>query len=178
MNRLGTLTYAKACHDQVQLREDVGDFFRNLRDSLGKPFPYLWVPEWHPGGHGLHVHFAVGRYIRHHQIEEAWGRGFVHIKLLGNIPIGQGSLGEAREAARYLAKYVGKDIHAERILGLHRYECAQGFRPKVERIVARSSSAAVAEASERMGAWPNIIWRSREAERWYGPPALWASWNR
>ena len=29
-----------------------------------------------------------------------------------------------------------------------------GFRPQVERIVARSSSAAVAEASERMGSWP------------------------
>ena len=178
LNRLGTLTYAKSCHDQIQLREDVGEFFRNLRESLGEPFPYLWVPEWHPGGHGLHVHFAVGRYIRHRQIKEAWGRGFVHIKLLGNVPIGQGSLGEARQASRYLAKYVGKDVHAEHILGLHRYECAQGFRPKLERIVARSSSVAVAEASERMGSWPDIIWRSREAERWYGPPALWASWNR
>ena len=178
LKRLGTLTYTAACHDQEQLRDDVAEFFRNLREFVGEPFPYLWVPEWHPGGHGLHVHFAVGRYIRHGQIKAAWGRGFVHIKLLGDIPIGHGSLGEARQAARYLAKYVGKDLDDHRILGLHRYECAQGFRPEVERIVARSSSAAMEEASERMGAWPNIIWRSREAELWYGPPAVWASWNQ
>ena len=24
---------------------------------------YLWAAEWHSQGHGLHVHFAVGRYI-------------------------------------------------------------------------------------------------------------------
>ena len=178
LNRLGTLTYASSCRDQHQLREDVADFFRTLRDGLGQTFPYLWVPEWHPGGHGLHVHFAVGRFIRHGQIKESWGRGIVHIKLLGDVPIGQGSLGEARQAARYLAKYVRKDLHAHRTFGLHRYECAQGFRPKVERIVARSSSAAVAAASERMGSWPSILWRSRDAERWYGPPAIWASWDR
>ena len=41
----------------------------------GKPLPYLWVPEWHPGGHGLHVHFAVGRYVKHGLIRDVWGAG-------------------------------------------------------------------------------------------------------
>jgi|GEM_PF-4388228 hypothetical protein len=40
----------------------------------GESLPYLWVPEWHPGGHGLHLHFAVGRYIKRSAIESAWGR--------------------------------------------------------------------------------------------------------
>jgi hypothetical protein len=36
-----------------------------VRGELGgDAFPYLCVPEWHPGGHGLHVHFAVGRLAR------------------------------------------------------------------------------------------------------------------
>jgi hypothetical protein len=178
LNRLGTLTYAIGCHDQRQLRADVGDFFRAIRDKIGEPLPYLWVPEWHPSGHGLHVHFAVGRYVRHSAIKEAWGRGFVHIKLIGDVPMGQGQLGEARIAARYLAKYVRKGLCDEREKGLHRYECAQGFRPRVERIVAHTAFAAIGEASERMGRWPELIWRSRDAQRWLGPPAVWVSWDR
>ena len=51
-------------------------FFEGPRRALGgKPLPYLWVPEWHPGGHGLHVHFAVGRFIKQSLIREEWGRG-------------------------------------------------------------------------------------------------------
>ena len=66
----------------------------------------MWVPQWHPGGHGLHAHFAVGRFVPRKLIERAWGHGFVHIKLLDGLPVGSGALGEARLAARYLARYV------------------------------------------------------------------------
>ncbi len=55
--------------------------------------PYVWVPEWHKSGHGQHVHFAVGRFVPRRVIEQAWGRGFVHIKLLGDLPVGSGALG-------------------------------------------------------------------------------------
>ena len=56
LNRLGTLTYAEACFDPRQVRSDVARFFRRLRRLLdGDRFPYLWVPELHPGGHGFHV---------------------------------------------------------------------------------------------------------------------------
>ncbi len=51
-------------------------FFRGLRRELGgEPLPYAWVPEWHPGGHGLHVHFAVGRYVKQRLIEESGAAG-------------------------------------------------------------------------------------------------------
>lgn len=34
---------------------------RNVARALGgDPLPYVWVPEWHKCGHGLHLHFAVG----------------------------------------------------------------------------------------------------------------------
>ena len=33
--------------------------WRSLRSALGgAALPYLWVPEWHKSGHGLHAHFA------------------------------------------------------------------------------------------------------------------------
>ena len=129
LNRLGTLTYGGAgCHDPKALRADVAAFWRALRGLLGgKSFPYLWTAEWHPSGHGLHVHFAVGRYVKRDLLVSAWAHGFVHIKLLGDLPVGSGTVAEARRAAGYLAKYVGKAFDANRVPGLHRYEVAQLF---------------------------------------------------
>ena len=64
LNRLGTLTYrGEGCHEPSQLRADLGGFWRRLRAGVGEVLPYLWVPEWHSGGHGLHAHFAVGRFV-------------------------------------------------------------------------------------------------------------------
>ena len=110
LNRLGTLTYrGEGCHDPELVRVHLGEFFRSLRDGLGgAAFPYVWVPEWHKSGHGLHAHFAVGRFVKRSLIESAWGHGFVHIKLLGDLPVGSGSLSEARIAAGYLC---GQDVH-------------------------------------------------------------------
>src|SRR4051794_37289264 len=136
LNRLGTLTYRGAgCHNPYQLRRDIAEFFRSLRGLLGgEPFPYVWVPEWHKTDHGLHVHFAVRRFIPPRLIERAWGHGFVHIKLLGQLPASSTPRDEARMAARYLSKYVRKSFDARRIPGLHRYEVAQGFQPESVRV--------------------------------------------
>lgn len=92
LNRLGTLTYAgDGNHDPLLLREHMGEFFRSLRASLGgNAFPYAWVPEWHKSGHGLHVHFAIGQYVKPSVIDAAWGHGFqpevvkLHAPLLGD----------------------------------------------------------------------------------------------
>ncbi len=178
LNRLGTLTYrGEGCHDPGQLRADVGEFFRQLRAELGgKPLAYLWVAEWHKTGHGQHVHFAVGRYVRRGLIEAAWGRGFVHIKLLGNLPVGAGPLAEARRAASYLSKYVAKSFDAERVPGLHRYEVAQGFQPHKLRLSGVTDHQVVGLASAQLGAPPEHIWRSSQMADWTGPPAVWASW--
>jgi len=120
------------------LRADVGVFFKELRRELGgKAIPYLWVPEWHPGGHGLHVHFAVGRYIGQPLIREIWDLGHVHIKLLGDLPVGSGSLAEARLAARYLSKYASKAVEEKRRLG---YIATKSRR---DSSLSRSTSAVV-----------------------------------
>lgn len=128
LNRFGTLTYSgDGEHDPRAVRADIGRFFRGLRRGLGGDrFPYLWVPELHKSGHGWHVHFAVGRNAPRSLIEGAWGRGFVFIKLIQGLPTGSGVREEAPVVARYLSKYLGKEIRSG-AGGLNRYDVAQGF---------------------------------------------------
>jgi hypothetical protein len=192
LNRLGTLTYAgEGLHDPKELRADVAEFFKRLRSGIrtkylplkqgigqGDPFPYLWVAQWHPGGHGLHVHFAVARYIPRRVIEASWPHGFVHIKQLSNLSTGSGPLEEARLAARYLARYIGTQLDdGRRRAGLHRYEVAQGFQPLQVKLHGRTVDEVIERASAQLGANPTRVWRSDEAkEGWDGPPACWAQW--
>jgi hypothetical protein len=182
LNRLGTLTYRGAgCHEPEQIRADLGEFFRQLRESIGgAAFPYVWVPEWHKSGHGLHAHFAVGKFVRRGAIESAWGRGFVHIKLLGDLPVGSGALSEARLAAGYLSKYVAKTFTdpEARVLGLHRYDVAQGFQPKPVHLSGPTSDSVLEQASLVLGSTPSTEWSSEQVEDWQGPPAIWAQWGR
>jgi hypothetical protein len=177
IRRLGTLTYAgDGCFDPGALRRDVADFFRELRAELGEPFPYLWVPEWHLKGHGLHAHFGLGRYVRRAAIVQAWGHGFIDIRLLGDMPVGSGRAEQARKAASYLGKYVAKTFATEDLRGRHRYEVAQGFQPTAVRIEGRTDVEILERASEHMGAEPSLRWYSNERPEWRGPPALWFQW--
>lgn len=182
LNRLGTLTYRGAgCHDQGQVRDDLAVFFRELREAEGgSAFPYVWVPEWHPGGHGLHVHFAVGRFIAQRRIRDAWGHGFVSIKLIGDLPVGSGVLSESRKAAGYLSKYVAKSFteEADRLPGRHRYDVARGFQPEKVALRGRSADDVLGQASELLGMQPATRWSSADAKDWAGPPAIWAQWGR
>ena len=178
LNRLATLTYAgEGCFDPLELRTHVGDFFRGLRGELGgEAFAYAWTSEWHPGGHGLHVHFAVGRYVRERLIRQVWGRGITHIKRIGDLPVGSGPVEEARRAAAYLAKYVSKSLDEDPTPGLHRYEVAQGFQPRVIAFAGDSEAAVVDAASVEMGGAPVQVWRSASVEGWRAPPAYWCAW--
>jgi hypothetical protein len=175
LNRLGTLTYASPyCRDPQAVRDHVGSFFRLLRRGTGR-MPYLWVPELHADGERYHVHFAVDRFVHYRLIRQAWGHGYVHIKLLGDLPVGSGTLGEARLAARYLAKYVGKAL-SDGPAGLHRYEVAQGFQPRSVRVVGASLGEVLAQATAIMGGEPELVWDSSTNRTWAGPHAVWASW--
>jgi hypothetical protein len=180
LNRLGTLTYAPPfCTDPDEVRQHAGIFFRDVRARLGgRPLPYAWVPEFHSDGTRFHLHFAAGRYIKRGVLEEAWGRGWVHIKLLGDLPVGSGRMAEARVAAGYLSKYVGKSFTDERIAYRHRYDVAQGFQPERIQVWGRSAVDVIEIASQYFGgALPETYWNSGEQEGWAGPPAIWAQWS-
>lgn len=178
LNRMDTLTYrGEGCQEPREARRHIGLFFRGLRNGIGgEAFPYAWVPEWHPGGHGIHLHFAVGQFVRRSLIEQTWGRGFIKLKLLGDLPVGSTTLNEARVAARYLAKYIGKDFD-EKPAGVHRYDVAEGFQPPSETVFRRSREAALYVASARMSCPPTQVWFPDDSEQWDGPPAVWASWG-
>lgn len=157
-------------------------FFRRLRDGLGgDAFPYVWVPEWHKTGHGLHLHFAVGRFVPRSEIVQAWGHGFVHIKLLSGTPAGSGTWGEARRAAGYLSKYVAKTFteadSGRRPRGLHRFDVAQDFTPGSVLVRGVTAADVTGQASLLMGAAPAISWNSDEVAGWQGPPAIWVQWD-
>jgi hypothetical protein len=67
----------------------VSDFLVGVRHRLGgDPFPYVWIPEWHPAGHGLHVHFRVGGYVRKRMIGDAGGRGWSFVLSINGLPAG------------------------------------------------------------------------------------------
>jgi hypothetical protein len=182
LNRLGALTYrGSGCHEPERVREHFGIFFRTLRDSTGgKPLAYAWVPEWHKSGHGLHAHFAVGRFIRRSAIDAAWGRGFVHIKLLGDLPVGSTNLSEARRAAGYLSKYVSKSFAEAgcRVMGLHRYDVAQGLQAASgdRHWLVCDGSACHRVGSVRGTAFNGMVVGVGGGLQ--GPPAIWAQWGR
>jgi len=182
-NRFWTLTYqGEGCHDPVVLRADLGRFFRGVRAELGgKAFPYLWVPEWHKTDHGLHAHFVCNRYLRRTMIEEVWqrvpGHGFVKGKLIGDLGVGADKLTEARIAAGYIAKYMNKDVDQKRVLGLHRYDKAQGFRPRMVPVHGPGLDEAIERACEVMGAHPVRVSRSNQWPDWSGPSAVALTWD-
>jgi hypothetical protein len=157
------------------VRADIRRFFRGLRhESGGDSFPYLWVPELHKS-HGWHVHFAVGQFIRRGLIESVWGRGFVNIKLIGDVPVGSSTREEARVAARYLSKYLGKGFSGGG--GLNRYDVAQGFQPAIEAVTGPTVEAVTDAASDRMGGPPDLMFRPDQHEGFGGPPSVWMSWR-
>ena len=119
----------------------------------------------------------VGDYIRHGIIKQAWGRGFVGIKLIGDLGIGEGRLGEARKAAGYISKYVAKSIDDDRPAGLHRYDLAEGFQPTWTRVVGRSADEVFALASDMFNAEPSYRWSSAQVPDWRGGLAIWGQWS-
>ena len=177
LDRLGTLTYGgDGCHDPRQVRQDAAAFFKALRRSQGGSFPYVWVPEWHSGGHGLHLHFAVARYLPLTDLRASWRHGFVHIKRLRPNRGEQGEWSASRTAARYLSKYIAKSFDKS-IPGLHRYEVGQGFAPRRVNAYATSLTECLETSIAQMGGVrPSQQWSSGDVEEWAGPPVCWMGW--
>lgn len=57
-----TLTHAGAGEHRIaKVRRHVERFLAKIvKARHGERFPYVWVPELHESGHGIHVHMAVG----------------------------------------------------------------------------------------------------------------------
>ncbi|TAN26914.1 MAG: hypothetical protein EPN30_03975 [Actinomycetota bacterium] len=168
-----TLTYADAQFEIRAAKRDINALFvrwRHLKD--GQPFPYAYVLELHPGGHGLHSHLAVPlRFIDKHWLQETWGHGIVHFR--DPKPLRDPDLRErARRLSGYLAKYISKDMIGAHESNRHRYEVAQGFGVKM----VRRSFSSLREANQWLvnfrGERFRQVWSSADTPDWEGPFAL------
>lgn len=173
--RMWTLTLEQATRaDQRSLVvRKVQQFTRRVRTRFPK-LKWLAVLEWHPGGHGWHVHMVVDRFVPKALIAEMWGWGFVDARLITQKG-DSGSMGAARRAGQYVAKYLTKKADSAapaHVAGDHRYlrplgmgwtevECEGEFGDMVRLAWGWWSRAAIT--------W---IWWSGDDPDWRGPRVL------
>jgi hypothetical protein len=168
--RLFTFTWATSQRDRGAAVREWHAFVLRLR-AAGYPVAWLRAFEWHPGGHGLHIHAGLGSYVPIALMESLWGHGHVDVQ---KIRTRRGGREDARMAAVYLSKYAGKAAVAD--VGQHSYEVAQGFAVAVVEIEHRSADAVFAALARRMNGPPAYEWRSGDDSDWRGPPARYEAW--
>lgn len=149
---------------------------RRFQERLSETFPgmpYVIVPEWHPGGYGIHLHMGVGQFIHYSVINALWGHGRTHSPRAKNL---RGKVAPA-DCARYLAKYVSKT------LGIAGLQGKRFWRPHGQTVTIvrhRFSSTVEAEGYAVAffgGELPAETWSSDDAEDWSGPPVTVLDWN-
>jgi len=163
-----TLTYAgDGEHDLAKVRRHVERLIAAVAAEQGGRFPYLWVPELHKSGHGIHVHMAVPFYFDQKKLTKLWGRGHVWCSSMGR----RGTCGHARAkaAAGYVSKYVGKAFEVAEF-GRHRYERAQGFPVTSYRVDFHTLDDGQDYVVAVFACAPSYVWDSSTVEEWAGPP--------
>jgi hypothetical protein len=184
---LWTLTFrCQACHgpdrcvcgekrgpaDRATVKRLVNLFLKRLRARLKRDLPYLYVIErGKRGTERLHVHLLLARGVPEELLHDAWGHGFVSLRFR---PEGGGAREQARRAAAYAAKYVGKALADEDEAWAHSYERSQGFNLRRVRVRVAYESEAISLAVAALGGRVNLT-RSDEWEGYTGPPAWVAS---
>jgi hypothetical protein len=119
---LMTLTTRETENSPESLAEKWKRFARSYRAYTGEEFPYVAVPERHPKNpKHWHLHIAVRGFVKINIARHIWwrccgGRGMgnidvKHIKV-GTHPDGtpKGPLAKAERIARYISKYITKDL--------------------------------------------------------------------
>ena len=126
-------------------------------------FPYVWVPQWHPGGHGLHAHFAVGRFVPRGLIERLGARLRAHQAARRAA----GRLGRARRRrgwrpATWLATSAATSRTSAGWRGCTATRSRRASsRTKIE-CYGASAEDVIERASRLMGSEPERVWLSVE----------------
>ena len=171
--RLGTLTYrGEGQRSWGQLQRDVARFRRQLRS--GHPqVALLTAAEWHPKGHGWHVHLAMSGYVPKAKLAAYWGQGFVDVRKIRSAESGREAM---RQVGRYLAKYLSKDQEGgERPEGAHAYEVTQGTQPTALRVSGLGYGGVYAGLVALLPGPVGYVWDSGSVPDWRGPPAAFLS---
>ena len=167
-----TLTYAEAQWDRKKIKADVNQLMIAWRGlNGGREFPYVYVLELHPKGHGYHVHLAVpeGMWTSHAKLKRLWGKGRIQFDEQKKRRSGE-DRNNARRLAGYLSKYLVKAFDSDGLeveKGDHFYEVAQGFGVEV----LRRSFPTFAEAESFLlsmieGEQFAQVWTSLDCEWW------------
>lgn len=174
LTRMWTLTLRDATlpEDRPHVVLKLQQFLRRVRLELPHVV-WLAVLEWHPGGHGWHIHIVVDKFVPKGWIQGAWKHGFVDARRI-SVKGDSSSRQAVSKAASYLAKYVSKDPppgappHQP---GDHRY-----YRPLglglTELIAEGSYEEMVALAWTYFPAGVGWIWHSSMATDWRAPACL------
>jgi hypothetical protein len=174
LTRMFTLTLREAttAEQRPLVVRRVQAFTRRVRSRFPR-WKWLAVLEWHPGGHGWHVHLVVDRFLPKALVADLWGWGFVdarRIKVRGD----SSSMAATRKAAAYVAKYVAKggdDAAPPHVAGDHRYLRPLGLTwTEVE--AEGEFGDLVAMVWNYWGVPPSWLWWSGDDDRWRGPKVL------
>jgi len=171
LQKMLTFTYAEEMRDRSLGKRDMNSLFVRWRyQKGGKAFPYAYVLELHPLGHGLHIHAAVPlHFVDKHWLQETWGHGIVHYR--DPKPLRERDSRErSRRLSGYLAKYVSKDLASDHILGEQRYSIAQGFNVEVERQSFLTLADAFDSVLRFRGETFSQVWCYLDDDDWDGPP--------
>lgn len=175
LTRMVTLTNAEATapQDRRKVVRRVQAFVRKLRERTPVR-RWLAVLEWHPGGHGWHVHFVTDRFVPKYVLTECWAWGWVDVRLIR--PKGEHTSREAaRKAGQYVAKYLGKGQGEHEApaheRGDQRYLRAEGMHV-TELLAEGTFQALVGLAWDQVGGSVGWLWWSGAAPDWRGPRVL------
>ena len=172
LGKMWTLTNAEPCFDRALMHQRVNEFVQRWRHAFNdEAFPYAYVLELHPQGHGLHVHFATRPgFVSWSQIGALWGHGFVQYSDNKRYA-GEGGRERSRRLANYLCKYLDKSVgDNDRDEGEHRYEVGQGFDPVKVRRDFKTEKEARDWLAAYVGEKFEEVWCSDDREEWDGRP--------
>jgi len=174
LTRMWTLTLRDATlpEERAQVVLKLQQFLRRVRLELPQVV-WLAVLEWHPGGHGWHIHIVVNKFVPKQWISGAWKHGFVDVRRI-SVKGDSSSRQAVSKAASYLAKYVTKappEGTPPHVAGDHRY-----FRPLglglTELVAEGSYEEMVMLAWQYFPAGVGWMWHSKQDQGWRAPPVL------
>jgi len=167
-----TLRRTTLAEDRPAVVRLVQAFTRKVRDHWPR-LRWLAVLEWHPGGHGWHIHVVVNKYVPKPWIQANWRAGFVDVRRI-TVKGDSTSRQAVSKAASYLAKYVSKDPPEgapPHLPGEHRYYRPLGL--SLTELVAEGSYEEMVQlAWTYFPAGVGWVWHSSMADDWRAPPVL------
>jgi hypothetical protein len=154
---------------RAEVRGHVNRFMTRVRAAMGLgSFAYVYVVE--RGSRGtkrLHVHLLLRRGFDVNLLELWWQHGSVDESFRASGTTGREN---ARRAAAYAAKYVGKSLADDDPAWAHSYERAQGHNVRKVNVRCRDMWDGLKLAAGILGGLVEVS-RSLDWEDYYGPPA-------